>query len=90
MIGEDGAQPVMFQQVEQYTAPRWPDPAYPQQIHLDVTVQDVDAAERAALDIGATRWTAPARARLRRSGRQAILSGLDGLAAWRRQWCGDR
>jgi predicted enzyme related to lactoylglutathione lyase len=55
MIGEDGSQPVMFQQVEQYTAPRWPDPAYPQQIHLDVTVQDVDAAERAALDIGATR-----------------------------------
>jgi predicted enzyme related to lactoylglutathione lyase len=40
---------------EEYTAPRWPDPAYPQQIHLDVTVQDVDAAERAALDIGATR-----------------------------------
>jgi len=41
--------------VEQYTAPRWPDRAYPQQIHLDVTVQDVDAAERAVLDIGATR-----------------------------------
>src|SRR5260370_16954069 len=60
MIGEDGAQPVMFQQVEQYTAPRWPDPAYPQQIHLDVTVQDVDAAERAALDIGATRLARPA------------------------------
>src|SRR5260370_15497745 len=55
MIGEDGAQPVMFQQVEHYTPPRWPDPAYPQQIHLDVTVQDVDAAERAVLDIGATR-----------------------------------
>ena len=55
MIGEDGAQPVMFQQVAHYTAPRWPDPAYPQQIHLDVTVQDVDAAERAAVDIGATR-----------------------------------
>jgi catechol-2,3-dioxygenase len=55
MIGEDGTQPVMFQQVEHYTAPRWPDPAYPQQIHLDVTVQDVDAAERAALGIGATR-----------------------------------
>jgi predicted enzyme related to lactoylglutathione lyase len=55
MIGEDGAQPVMFQQVEQYTAPRWPDPAFPQQIHLDVTVEDVAAAERAALDIGARR-----------------------------------
>ena len=58
MIGEDGAQPVMFQQVAQYTAPRWPDPAYLQQVHLDVTVQDADAAERAALDIGATRGRA--------------------------------
>jgi predicted enzyme related to lactoylglutathione lyase len=55
MIGEDGAQPVMFQQVEHYTAPRWPDPAHPQQMHLDVTVEDVDAAEEAALAIGATR-----------------------------------
>ncbi|WP_326550435.1 VOC family protein [Micromonospora sp. NBC_01813] len=55
MIGEEGAQPILFQQVEPYVAPRWPDPAYPQQIHLDVLVQDVDAAERAALGIGATR-----------------------------------
>jgi catechol 2,3-dioxygenase-like lactoylglutathione lyase family enzyme len=55
MIGADGSQPVMFQQVENYNAPRWPDPAYPQQIHLDVTVDDVDAAERAVLGIGATR-----------------------------------
>jgi catechol 2,3-dioxygenase-like lactoylglutathione lyase family enzyme len=55
MIGEAGAQPVMFQQVEQYAAPRWPDPAHPQQVHLDVTVSDADAAERAALGIGATR-----------------------------------
>ena len=55
MIGDDGAQPVMFQQVESYTAPRWGDPSRPQQIHLDVTVDDVEAAERAALAIGATR-----------------------------------
>ena len=55
MIGEDGAQPVMFQQVAQYRAPRWPDPAFPQQVHLDVTVEDIDAAEPAALAIGATR-----------------------------------
>jgi predicted enzyme related to lactoylglutathione lyase len=55
MIGEDGAQPVLFQQVESYTPPRWPDPAYPQQLHLDVQVTDVDAAERAALAIGARR-----------------------------------
>src|SRR5215208_2522719 len=39
MIGNDGEQPVMFQQVAEYTAPRWPDPAYPQQFHLDVLVE---------------------------------------------------
>jgi hypothetical protein len=54
MIGSDGAQPVMFQQVTEYLAPRWPDPAYPQQVHLDVTVDDVDAAEAAVLKLGAT------------------------------------
>jgi catechol-2,3-dioxygenase len=30
------------------------DPAYPQQFHLDVTVDDVDAAEAAVLKLGAT------------------------------------
>jgi len=55
MIGADGAQPIMFQQVENYTAPRWPDPAYPQQIHLDVKVQDVDVAEGLVLQAGANR-----------------------------------
>jgi len=55
MIGEDGGQPVMFQQVAQYRAPRWPDPSFPQQFHLDVTVTDVDAAEPAVLSLGATR-----------------------------------
>jgi predicted enzyme related to lactoylglutathione lyase len=55
MIGEDGAQPVMFQEVTPYIAPRWPDPAHPQQFHLDVTVDDVDAAERAVLALGAVR-----------------------------------
>jgi hypothetical protein len=55
MIGEDGAQPLMFQQVAEYRAPRWPDPAYPQQLHIDVTVEDVDAAEVAVLKLGATK-----------------------------------
>ncbi|MBV1856214.1 VOC family protein [Catellatospora tritici] len=54
MIGEDGAQPLMFQQVTEYRAPRWPDPAQPQQFHLDVTVDDVEAAEAAVLKLGAT------------------------------------
>jgi catechol-2,3-dioxygenase len=57
MIGEDGAQPVLFQQVEDYRPPRWPDPAAPQQVHLDLLVEraDLESAEKAALAIGATR-----------------------------------
>jgi catechol-2,3-dioxygenase len=53
MIGEDGAQPILFQQVGDYLAPRWPDPAYPQQYHLDVQVEDLDEGERAVLALGA-------------------------------------
>jgi hypothetical protein len=54
MIGAEGEQPILFQQIEDYRAPRWPDPAYPQQLHLDATVTDIDAAEAAVLKIGAT------------------------------------
>jgi catechol 2,3-dioxygenase-like lactoylglutathione lyase family enzyme len=50
-----GGRSVMFQQVEGYTPPRWPDPAYPQQAHLDIIVGDLDAGEARALELGATR-----------------------------------
>jgi catechol-2,3-dioxygenase len=53
MIGEDGAQPLMFQQVAGYTAPAWPDPAHPQQVHLDIAVDDIDQAEKGVLALGA-------------------------------------
>ncbi|WP_432824656.1 VOC family protein [Dactylosporangium sp. CA-092794] len=55
MIGTPDAQPLLFQQVTDYSAPRWPDPAFPQQFHLDVAVEDMDSAERATLALGATR-----------------------------------
>jgi catechol-2,3-dioxygenase len=55
MIGNDGEHPVLFQQVAAYTPPKWPDPAHPQQVHLDVHVEDIDVAEKAALAAGATR-----------------------------------
>jgi catechol 2,3-dioxygenase-like lactoylglutathione lyase family enzyme len=45
---------VMFQQVGEYTPPQWPDPAHPQQAHLDVLVDDLDAGEALALGLGAT------------------------------------
>jgi len=46
---------VMFQQISDYNPPRWPDPAYPQQAHLDIAVDDLDAGEARALELGATR-----------------------------------
>jgi len=50
-----GGKSVMFQQIEEYTPPRWPDPDAPQQAHLDIQVDDLDAGEARALELGATR-----------------------------------
>ena len=44
-----------FQRVAEWAPPRWPDPAYPQQLHLDIRVADADQAERELLALGATR-----------------------------------
>ncbi len=46
---------ILFQGVAEHRAPRWPDPAYPQQLHLDIKVDDIDTAEPLALALGATR-----------------------------------
>lgn len=44
-----------FQQVENYRPPAWPGQDIPQQMHLDVMVDDLDAAEAAVLGLGATK-----------------------------------
>jgi catechol 2,3-dioxygenase-like lactoylglutathione lyase family enzyme len=54
MITGDGKS-VMFQQISGYNPPRWPDPASPQQAHLDVAVDDLDEGEARALELGASR-----------------------------------
>lgn len=41
--------------IDDYKPPTWPDSAVPKQMHLDLAVTDVDAAEAAALRIGATK-----------------------------------
>lgn len=38
-----------------YEPPRWPDPAFPQQMHLDVFTANLDASERLVLGHGATK-----------------------------------
>jgi catechol 2,3-dioxygenase-like lactoylglutathione lyase family enzyme len=50
-----GMRELAFQRAPDWTPPSWPDPARPQQVHLDIRVDDVDAAEAHALDLGARR-----------------------------------
>ncbi len=50
----EGGNCISFQPVTDYRPPQWPGQEVPQQIHLDLMVQDLDAAERAALELGAT------------------------------------
>ena len=54
-IRADYGQCISFQPVESYTPPRWPAQDVPQQMHLDVVVDDLDAAEAAVIALGATK-----------------------------------
>ena len=48
-------QRVAFQQALDFAPPTWPSGERPQQVHLDLTVDDVDAVEAQVLALGATR-----------------------------------
>lgn len=54
-IRAEGGQCICFQQVEAYTPPAWPGQDVPQQMHVDVMVDDLDAGEAAVLELGATK-----------------------------------
>jgi Glyoxalase-like domain len=54
-VRADHGQCISFQQVPDYTPPQWPGQALPQQVHLDVMVDDLDSAKAAVLELGATR-----------------------------------
>lgn len=46
---------LQFQRVDPYTPPQWPGQVVPQQLHIDVDVDDLDQAEAAVLQLGATK-----------------------------------
>ncbi|GAA3805748.1 VOC family protein [Streptomyces coacervatus] len=48
-----GGQSLAFQAAPGFTAPQWPAPDHSQQFHLDLTVEDLDAAEAGVLALGA-------------------------------------
>jgi hypothetical protein len=56
IMGDDlGRRPRLnFDEGNEYRAPRWPDPAYPQQMHLDFDVRDRDGAHERVLGGGAS------------------------------------
>lgn len=46
-----------FQRAPDHRPPTWPDPAVPQQMHLDIMVDDVSAATPDVMALGATAVT---------------------------------
>lgn len=54
-IKADYGQCISFQQVDAYRAPVWPGQEHPQQMHLDVVVEDLDEGEAAVVALGATK-----------------------------------
>jgi catechol 2,3-dioxygenase-like lactoylglutathione lyase family enzyme len=51
----DTSSGLAFQLAPDHESPTWPDPAVPQQFHLDIMVEDVAAAGPRVLALGATK-----------------------------------
>lgn len=58
-----------FQGADDYQPPDWPNPDKPQQFHIDVTVDDVETAEKQVLALGATK--------------HPVQPGVEGNENWR-------
>lgn len=54
-LAAGGGSSLMFQNVAEFNPPNWPDPARPQQFHMDIMVDDLDTGEARVLELGAKR-----------------------------------
>ncbi|HLT61714.1 MAG TPA: VOC family protein [Microlunatus sp.] len=54
MISNGTGPAIGFGKVDHYTPPPWPDENSEKQFHLDLKVDDIPAAERIAVELGAT------------------------------------
>jgi catechol 2,3-dioxygenase-like lactoylglutathione lyase family enzyme len=52
---DDDRHRLAFQRVPEFHPPRWSDPEHSQQFHIDVMIDDIERAEAAVLEIGASR-----------------------------------
>jgi catechol 2,3-dioxygenase-like lactoylglutathione lyase family enzyme len=55
VVADDAGTRLCFQRSPEHEPPRFPDPTGSQQSHLDVMVADIEEAQRAVLELGATR-----------------------------------
>ncbi|BBA97020.1 hypothetical protein RVR_2574 [Actinacidiphila reveromycinica] len=54
LLGEEGAAGLGFNRLADYRRPTWPDPSREKQAHLELGVDDLDAAQAHLLELGAT------------------------------------
>lgn len=52
LVSDEGAT-IAFQLVEDHVPPVWPGSEHPQQLHIDLDVEDLDAGEQQVLELGA-------------------------------------
>ncbi|PKV83530.1 VOC family protein [Streptomyces sp. TLI_146] len=55
LLGQDGAAGLGFNRLADYRRPTWPDGAQEKQAHIEVGVDDLDAAEAELLALGAVK-----------------------------------
>jgi hypothetical protein len=56
IVPPDALRPLIaFQRVDDYNPPQWPSQSVPQQMHIDVKVDDFDVSEPEVLALGATK-----------------------------------
>ncbi|MER6334748.1 VOC family protein [Streptomyces sp. NPDC001034] len=55
LLGEEGAPGLGFTRIDGYRPPTWPDPAQGKQAHIELGVDDLDAAEKRVVELGATK-----------------------------------
>lgn len=54
-LAKDGTPGLGFNRIADYRRPTWPDPTQEKQAHIEIGVDDLDAAEAHLLTLGATR-----------------------------------
>lgn len=52
-LASDGGATIAFQLVEDHVPPVWPGSEHPQQLHIDLDVDDLDVGEQQVLELGA-------------------------------------